>query len=62
MTIFIVAYVLLMVPQEIRPDVGLEKAYTYCLIDYILGLGVYYLKIHIDNNTVRLNHLKIKPT
>jgi transposase len=33
--------VLLTLLQEIRPDDGLEKTETYCLIDYIVGLCVY---------------------
>jgi len=49
-----------MVLQEIRPDDGLEKAETYCLIDYIAGLCVCYHKVHIDSNIVRMIHLKIK--
>jgi len=60
MTIFVAAKVLLTVLQEIRPNDGLEKAETYCLIDYIVGLGVYCHKIHIDNNIVRMEYLKIK--
>ena len=59
-TIFVAAYVLLIVLQEIRPDGCLEKAETYCLIDYIVGLCVYFHKVHIDSNIVRMTQLKIK--
>jgi hypothetical protein len=61
MTIFVAAKVLWIVLKEIRPDDGLEETETYCLIDFMVGLCVYYHKIHVDNNTVRMNHLKIKP-
>jgi hypothetical protein len=59
MAIFVAAKVLLRVLHEIRPNGGLEEAETYCLIDYIVGLCVYYHKVHIDNNIVRMIHLKI---
>ena len=61
MTIFVASKDLLIVLKELRPDDVLEEAETYCLIDYIVGLCVYYHKMHIVDNTVRMDHLKIKP-
>jgi len=49
--IFVAAKVLLIVLQEIKPDNGLEKAETYCLTDYTVGLCVYCHKMHIHNNS-----------